>query len=67
MPTDSISFHARLTPQRLAARDLLLAYHRRLQRRAARLVLSATCPRVREAFADVAPEYRPELLVEARA
>lgn len=24
MPTDSISFHARLTPQRLAARDLLL-------------------------------------------
>ncbi|GAB2940588.1 hypothetical protein GCM10027048_01200 [Hymenobacter coalescens] len=50
-----------------AARDLLLRYQKRLGRRAVRLVLSPASAAVHAAFADVAPEARPEMASEEPA
>ncbi|RTQ51716.1 STAS domain-containing protein [Hymenobacter gummosus] len=47
-----------------AARDLLMRYQKRLGRRSVRLVLSLASPTVRQAFADVAPDVRPEMADE---
>ncbi|GAB3835408.1 hypothetical protein [Hymenobacter jeollabukensis] len=50
-----------------AARDLLLRYQKLLGRRSVRLVLGPTSLAVRQAFADVAPEARPEMAEEEPA
>ncbi|WP_160328167.1 STAS domain-containing protein [Solirubrum puertoriconensis] len=43
------------------ARDLLLRYQKRLGRRSVKLVLSKPNAEVQHAFADVAPDARPEI------
>ncbi|RAK70418.1 hypothetical protein [Hymenobacter edaphi] len=50
-----------------AARDLLLRYQKRLGRQSVRLVLGPASLAVRQAFADVAPEARPEMAEEEPA
>lgn len=58
---------SRLQSLSAAARDLLLRYRQRLGRRSVRLVLSLASPNIRQAFADVAPEARPEIAEEEPA
>ncbi|OON69249.1 STAS domain-containing protein [Hymenobacter sp. CRA2] len=50
-----------------AARDLLMRYQKRLGRRSMRLVFSPASAAVQQAFADVAPEARPEMADEEPA
>ncbi|AYA36163.1 STAS domain-containing protein [Hymenobacter oligotrophus] len=52
---------SRLHHMPTAARELLLRYQKRLGRRSVRLVLSKPNARVQQAFADVAPDARPEI------